>query len=121
MIGASLKTLLAQVIHIYPLQASQGESLPLATYQVLSDVPEKNMIGRGKLRRMSVQINIHAVTYDQAESLSRSVISVLDQYSGTSQSEIIKKIRCNSGPDDLYQEDAELYGKSIDFTIYVEQ
>ncbi|MDP2336063.1 MAG: minor capsid protein [Bacteroidota bacterium] len=121
MIGASLKTILASVIKIYPLQASQGKVLPLATYQVTSDVPEKNMNGRGTLRRMSVQININAATYDQAETLSRSVISTLDQYTGTSASEIIKKIRCQNGPDDLYQEDAEVYGKAIDFTIYVEQ
>ena len=121
MIGASLKTLLTSVIQIYPLQASQGKTLPLATYQVLSDIPEKNMISRGTLRRMSVQVNIHAATYDQAESISRSVISTLDQYKGTSVNEVIKHIRCQSGPEDLYQEDAEVYGKTIEFSIYVEQ
>lgn len=120
MIGAALKILLEPVIKIYPLQASQGKQLPLCTYQV-SEVPQTNMNKRGKLHRLSVQINIHASTYDQAESLSRSVISTLDQYTGTSASEKIKKIRCASGPDDLYQEDAEVYGKTIEFTIYVEQ
>ena len=121
MIGAALYSLINSTIKIFPLQGSQGQTLPLATYQVLSNEPTNHINEKAHNRKVEVQINLIGPVYDDLQTKAFSIISILDRYSGTVGGETIKDIRHTGGPDDLYQEDAEVYGVAIDFTIWTKQ
>lgn len=121
MIGAAIYSLLTSIIHVYPLRAAQGKTLPLATYQVLDNEPTNHIYNRAKVRKVSVQINIVGPVYDTLQSKATSIIAALDRYTGTAGSETIKDIRHTGGPDDMFQDDPELYGVSLYFDFWVKQ
>ena len=120
MVGAALHTILSGVVHVYPLRAAQGTKPPLATYQVTNVNPVKTMAGVNNVFEYDIQLNIHATTYDAADTLAHSVITTIDRYSAANlQNENIRDIRHEGGPDDLFQNDANLYGKAIDIKIWI--
>lgn len=121
MIGELLYSLINSTIQIYPLVGAQGKTLPLATYQILSNEPTNHINDVAHNRKVSVQINVVGPSYSVIHSKATSIIAALDRYSGPFQTETIKDIRHTGGPDDLFQEDAELYGVAIDFDIWITQ
>lgn len=121
MIGAALNTLLTGIVEIYPLRASQGKELPLATYQVINNQPTNHIHDRAGNRKVTVQIDVKGTEYDEIQGLAFEIIDTLDRYQGTVQGETIKDIRHTGGPDDLFQEEADLYGVTLDFDFWVTQ
>lgn len=121
MIGAVLKNIISPVIAIYPLRASQGKTLPLATYQVLDNEPTNHIYERAKNRKVSVQVNVVGPVYDDLQTYATSILAAMDRYTGTTGSEQVKDIRHTGGPDDLFQDDAETYGIYLTFDIWVKQ
>jgi hypothetical protein len=121
MIGAVLYSLINPIIQIYPLRGSQGKTLPLATYQVLMNEPTNHIGGLARNRRVEIQVNVVGPVYDDIQTKAFQIISALDRYTGAVGGEIIKDIRHTGGPDDLYQDDSELFGVAIDFTIWTIQ
>jgi len=121
MIGALLYTIISPVIQIYPLAGAQGKTLPLATYQVLSNEPTNHIYERAKNRKVSVQVNLAGPVYDDLQTKAAAVIAAMDRYKGTAGSETVKDIRHTGGPDDLIQEESETYGVYMTFDIWVKQ
>jgi hypothetical protein len=102
------------------MRAAQGQSLPLAIYNFMNVRAENVQQGRAGLLEADVLITVHATTYDAADTLAWQIVNAMDRTSGTYASEVIKDIRHMSGPEDLYQDDADVYGKIIEFKIWVE-
>lgn len=119
MIGAALKSIASSVIRLYPLVTSQGAAFPLATYQILMVNPAHQMSGEEGLWDVDVQINVVSTTYEECDTLSLSLVSAFNRWSGTSGTENIIDIRHMGGPEDLFQEDAQVYGKAIDFKLFI--
>lgn len=120
MVGAALYEILSGVISVYPLRASQGATLPLATYQVTNVTPVRTMQGKNNVFAYDVQINVNATTYDQADTLAHTIIKTVDRYSNENlQNENVRDIRHMGGPEDMFQDEADLYGKAIDIKIWI--
>lgn len=121
MIGALIYDLVHSVIQIYPLRGSQGKTLPLATYQVVSNEPTNHIYESANNRKVSVQINIVGPKYTDLQNYARSIILAMDRYNGTAGAENVKDIRHTGGPDDLFQEESETFGVYLTFDIWVTQ
>lgn len=120
MVGAALNTILTAVTHAYPLRLAQGATLPLTTYQVINVNPVTHIHGANKVFEYDVQLNVIASTYDAADTLAQTIITTIDRYVNANiQNENIKDIRHMGGPTDLFQDDAEVYGKAIDIKIWL--
>ena len=120
MVGAALNTITSGVLHLYPLRAAQGQIPPLGTYYIVSVTPVKTIGGVNKVFEYDLQINIYGTTYDAVDTLAHSFISTVDRYSNSNiQSENVKDIRHEGGPEDLFQDDADLYAKAIDIKMWI--
>lgn len=121
MIGAVIDNLISGIVPVCPLRAAQGKTLPLATYQIISNEPTNHIHSKAKNRRVSVQINVVGPIYDVIVGLAFSIIAALDRYNGTNSGTAVKDIRHKGGPDDMYSDDSELYGVTLDFDFWVKQ
>jgi len=120
MVGAALNTITSGIIHLYPLRAAQGQTPPFATYQIITVNPVQTIGGKNKVLEYNLQVNVYATTYDEADTLAQSLITTLDRYSNSNvKSENVKDIRHEGGPEDLFQDDQNLFAKAIDFKIWI--
>lgn len=118
MIGKAIANLLLSVGTAYPMKAPQTTALPYIVYHVISNDPTDTKDGVSELDVARVQIDSYAATYSAAATLSDSVRSTLDRYSGTVQSIVIDKIVFEN-ENDIYDEDAECYRRSQDYFIRI--
>lgn len=118
MTGGVVYSLVNSIVPIYPLQAAQGKAFPLATYRVQRN-PQNDMNGTATAARDRVSISIHSKTYDECESLKNQVIAALDFTKGTIANVQVINIRYISDTD-LFQDEPNVYGKTIDFDFWVE-
>ena len=120
MVGAALNTIASGVLHLYPMRAAQGQMPPFGTYNIVTVTPVKTIGGKNKVFEYDLQVNIYGTTYDAVDTLAQSFITTIDRYSNTNvKSENVKDIRHEGGPEDLYQDDADLYGKAIDIKMWI--
>ena len=117
MTGAAIYTLINSIVRVFPLQASQGQAFPLATYTIRRE-PINDMNGPATSAIDKVQINVHAKTYDQTNSLANSVIAALDWKTGAVGSLNFINVRF-TGSEDLYQDEPDVYAKALMFDFYV--
>lgn len=119
MIGSALKSIASSVIRLYPLVAAQGATFPLATYQIVMVNPAHQMQGEEGVWDVDIQINVISDDYDECDALAISLINAFNRWNGVSGTENIIDIRHMGGPEDLFQEDAQVYGKAIDFKLFI--
>lgn len=117
MTGAVIYNLVNSIVRIYPLQAAQGQTFPLATYNVQRN-PQNDMNGPATAARDRVTINVHAKTYDQVETLKAQIITALDFTSGTIANVEVINIRYITDRD-LFQDEPETYAKQIEFDFWI--
>lgn len=120
MIGSALVTIASSVTSLYPLRAAQQEVLPYATYEVLTGTPHGQMVGIPTIRETDVEIICFAHTYDEADTMAESLITLFDRYSGTVGDVVIRDIRHQTGPDDLFEDEGDIYGRSFIIKVWNE-
>lgn len=120
MIGAALYTICSGITHLYPVRVAQEISLPFATYEVVSDTPHGQMANSATILETDIQITAFASTYDAADTLAQSLIATLDRYSGTVGSVVVRDVRHLSGPDDFFEDEGAVYGRSFLVKIWAE-
>ena len=103
---------------IYPLRIPQGASLPAVTYFVVSGGPMQTKDGAVSDNFDSFQVSCFATSYSTIQSIYSAVKSALERYSGTAASTTIHTITY-MGHVDLYEEDAGVYHRAIDFRIWL--
>lgn len=100
----------------YPNKAPQGTVLPFLVYTVVLTSPNDTKDGVSDLDVIRIQVSVFSNTYANAQTLAGSVRTALDRYSGTIQSVVIDSINFE-GETDLYDEEAQVHHKALDFSI----
>jgi hypothetical protein len=105
---------------IYPGQLPQGQRLASIVYNEISDIGDHTMQGASGLARPRFQIDAWAKTADAASALALLVKERMDGASGVWGSVKVQGAFFDTGRD-VYDADAELYGKSRDYVIFFEE
>ena len=108
---------------IYPLRIPQGAALPAITYFIVSGDPFNTRDGAVTDNFDSFQVSCFTDAnttdaYKTLQSLYDAVLGALERYSGTAASTVIHTITY-LGHTDLYEEDAGVYHRAIDFRIWL--
>lgn len=112
---SALTTLLGGT-KIYPVQISEDVAFPALSYSVVSNDPKDTKDGPGGKDVTRVQIDVFAETYAKTESIAARVRELLDGDSGTLQGVVLEYSR-QVGLTDFYNDEIEVYQKSIDFSM----
>jgi len=83
---------------IYPQAAPQGASLPYVIYDVGSS-PVEAMSGHTGLTYANFSLSCYATTYASVKEITEQVRLVLDGWSGTSESVLVKSVIHNNSND----------------------
>lgn len=126
MIGAAIRKILTDNpdftaiagTSVYPLRVPQSKTFPAVTYQIISNSPTYCKQGDVGLDRKRIQINIFAKHYDQQEALAGIIRTSLSGYSGLIMGSDILAIKYETETD-LFENGAETYFKTQDFTITI--
>ena len=103
---------------IYPMRIPQGASLPAITYFIVSGGPINTKDGAATDHQDTFQVSCFTTSYDTIQDLYSAVKAALERYSGTVASTEVHTITY-TGHVDLYEEDAEVYHRAIDFRIWL--
>jgi len=114
----TLKTYIGD--RIFPSRRLQTSELPAITYNFVSNVPLNTKDGESKLDIVRVQINVFSESYDQAATIKGIIRSILDRYSGISNSVLIDSI-VFADEQDLFEDWADVYHHTVDFLIRVKR
>ena len=94
---------------VYPLSAAQGTGAPRITYQRVSTAPENTLGGRANLDQVRIQIDCWATTIKGAANLARQARDLMEAQS-------FKALL--QGAFDTYEQDTQLYRRSMDFRCW---
>lgn len=104
--------------NIYPLRLAEKIDLPAMTYQISGDNPSQCKIGKGGLTETRLLFNVFTEGYADLEAITDILKDTLDRYSGTVEGIKIRDIRYITQRD-LFENDAEVFQRAIDFYIYI--
>ena len=103
---------------IYPLRIPQGHTLPAITYFKIGGGPLNDKDGPAEDDFDMMQVSLFATSYTTIESLYDAVRGALERYTGTQDTTEIHTITYLSHTD-MYEEDAEVYHRAMDFKIWI--
>lgn len=126
MIGDAIYTILTGVPEftalagdrVYPLRVAQSVDLPAVAYQTISNSPTNCKEGDAGLDRKRLQINIYAERYSHQEALAAIIREALSNTTGAIEGVDIADITYETETD-LYENTAEIYFKTQDYTITI--
>lgn len=107
-------------ISISPLRSMQSLPMPCVTYIIGQTDPSMIKVGPSPLDTIGFVITVFAEEYKTVEQLAVEVRASLDQVCGIYGEVLIQKM-VFLGSDDGYDEDAEMYGMSIDFQARIDR
>ncbi len=116
-------------VKFYPQEAPQGTAYPFCTYNRISGVHERHMVGESGLEHPRFQIDIFAATTSSMVAIRNTLRLLLDMYTGTvtvgSASKVIQRIFLEDDFSDfLAPQNASETGIRhgiLDFTIWGEE
>ena len=94
---------------VYPLAAAQGVETPRITYQRVSTAPENTLGGRSNLDQVRIQVDCWATSTKGAADLARQARDIMEAQS-------FKALL--QGAFDTYEQDTQLYRRSMDFRCW---
>lgn len=99
---------------LYPMLLPQGATLPAIVLTAVSDVPLNAVEGlpAERLREVRLQVDAYATTYLVAHQVAEAVnlvVAALNRHDLSAQRE---------GSEDLYDDEAQLFRVSADFTVW---
>lgn len=94
---------------VYPLSAPQGAPLPRITYQRISTAPENTLGGRANLDQVRVQLDCWASTL-------AGVAALASQARDAMEAQGFKALL--QGQFDTYEQDTQVYRRSMDFRCW---
>lgn len=105
---------------IFPGIVPQGETRPSVTYVEVSGQGDHHMEGPSGLASARVQFNAWADNPDDAYSLGLKLKAAIDGYKGTIEDVTVQGVFADIARD-LYDDEAKLFGRSMDFRIWFEE
>jgi hypothetical protein len=92
-VGKIIKSILSAAgITCYPSIAPQGVTGNLVVYHVISNTPTTRKQGKSVLDEYRVQVNIVGSSFDTVCTISESVRTALDRYTGTAATYTVDQI-----------------------------
>jgi len=116
--GATVATLVGT--RVYPSKLPQKPTLPAISYQRISGDRVHSTDGASGLARIQFQIDVWGSTYGSVDALFEAVRKRLDGYRGAVGAIVTQGIFLERERD-MYDDEAELYRRSADFTVWTEE
>ncbi len=119
---SGLSALVSERVH--PVLLPQNSTLPAVTYQLISQDPLHTLDGPVNLNRPRVQFDVWADTYLEMEAVNDALRNALDGFTGGiggSPPSLIVQGAFLVTERDLFESEPELFRRSADYFIWVQQ
>jgi hypothetical protein len=105
---------------IYPLVLPQAPMLPALAYTRISQGEQFTSNGPSGLRRVRIQLDCYAETYDAARALADAVRNALNGWRDLSLGVQVAKLAPDS-EQDLHEDEVGSYRVTMDFLVHGEE
>lgn len=116
MIHEAINLLIGQDYRVFCGKVTQGTQLPYVNHFQVSMNPTFSKDNKNELKVIRYQISVFAKTKAESISISDQIVLNLQGVTGNIKGHHIESIR-NMDENDLYEDDAEVYHRVIDFEI----
>lgn len=117
--GKIINALVSGICNVFSIMVPQNATGSYVTYQIISGDGWDSKSGAATVDAVRIQVNCNADNYSDAATLAKNVRDALEHQSGVIAGITVQNIYFK-GKGDLYDEELNRKGKSLDFEIIKE-